>query len=542
MHGRLSALLIVLGGCAQGGAPRIEIVADQVAVVGKELSVWIVGTDPDGDELTYAFEAPAVPLAGNTARMGTGANGQGLFTFTPLAQQIGEQLFDFVVSDGSFEARTSARIDVRSAAGSDSAPIFREPLASGAVLDLGVDTCATVDVLVEDADSSRIELRMDEPIVEGAELFVGDSGLEGTWSWCPTPEQRASQAHHEVVFVADDGDSSAVRKSFLVVVRPADPGECPGEVPVVTHTPQDAATLSDIEIAARVTDDTGVSGTPFVLYSTEDPGTPPDYGAMSLAAFELQIGGATDGEWLARVPNPVAADDEGSATTLYYAISVVDVDGCGVDDPNGAVHTIEVTHPGGEGAGLCEMCSYDSQCGGPGDHCLAQEGEGRCATACASDAECDDGFVCSAAALTSIEGATGRQCIPAQGLCGADSCIDDGFEPNDGVGAALAKPRLPQGTHADLQLCAGNDDWYAFVLGYRAKVRVDLDGPALPDLDLVLASDGGVVFDASEGAQSTESVLTGCLDPADYLVHVYSIFADFEAPADYALSLTLEPC
>jgi hypothetical protein len=470
VHGRLSALLIALGGCVQGSAPRIELVDDQVAVVGKELSVWIVGTDPDGDELTYAFEAPAVPLAANTARMGTGANGQGLFTFTPVAQQIGEQLFDFVVSDGSFEARTSARIDVRSAAGSESAPIFREPLASGAVLDLGVDTCATVDVLVEDSDSSQIELRMEEPILAGSELWVGDNGLEGTWSWCPTPEQRASLAPHEIVFVADDGDSAVVRKSFLVVVRPADPGECPGELPVVTHTPQDAATLADIEIVARVTDDSGVSGTPFVLYATEDPGTPPDYGAMSLAAFALQVGGATDGEWLARVPNPVADGEEGSTRTLYYAISVLDVDGCGVDDPSGAVHTIEVTHPGSDG-----------------------------------------------------------------------SCIDDAFEPNDGVGAALGNAPLPPGTHAGLQLCAGNDDWYAFLLGQRARVRVDLDGAATPDLDLVLASEGGVVFDTSEGPQSTESIVTGCLDPADYVVRVYSIF-DFATPADYALSLTLEPC
>lgn len=470
MHGRLSALLIVLGGCAQGSAPRLEIVDDQVAVVGKELSVWIVGTDPDGDDLTYAFEAPAVPLAANTARMGTGANGQGLFTFTPVAQQIGEQLFDFVVSDGSFEARTSARIDVRSATGSESAPIFREPLASGAVLDLGEDTCTTVDVLVEDSDSAHIELRMAEPIIAGSELSVGDGGLEGTWSWCPTPEQRASLAPQEVVFVADDGDSAAVRKSFLVVVRPADPGECPGEPPVVTHTPQDAATLGDIEIVARVTDDSGVSGTPFVLYTTEDPGTPPDYGAMSLSAFVPQVGGATDGEWLARVPNPVVADDEGSTRTLYYAISVVDVDGCSVDDPTGAVHTIEVTHPGAAG-----------------------------------------------------------------------SCIDDGFEPNDGVGAALANAPLPPGMQAGLRLCSGNDDWYAFALDSRAKVRVDLGGPAMPDLDLVLANDGGVIFDASEGSQSTESVLTGCIDPADYLVRVYSIF-DFDAPADYTLSLTLEPC
>ena len=50
----LSALLVpALAACGDSGAPSIQPIDDQTAEVGKETSIEIAATDPDGDELAF---------------------------------------------------------------------------------------------------------------------------------------------------------------------------------------------------------------------------------------------------------------------------------------------------------------------------------------------------------------------------------------------------------------------------------------------------------------------------------------------------------
>ena len=42
--------------------------------------------------------------------------------------------------------------------------------------------------MIQDADSTQVEIGQEPPLIDGATLEQTD-GLEATWSWCPTPEQ-----------------------------------------------------------------------------------------------------------------------------------------------------------------------------------------------------------------------------------------------------------------------------------------------------------------------------------------------------------------
>lgn len=533
------ATLVCALGCEAGAGglpPRIEAMPDEIAVVGQAQDIWILGSDPEGDALRYTFES-ALPLQESTTQIATSANGHGLFTITPLVDQIGEQFIDFIVSDGAAEDRYTIRLEIRSAAGSDATPVFRRPVASGAVVDLAETTCVELEIEVDDSDSSEITLAMAEPILEGSELTTATDGRTAHWRWCPEPQQLQATSEHELVLLADDGESIPVEKRFVIVVRNDEGGECGGSQPVLVHDPRDATTVADLELEAQMLGSDS-SAAPVLLYATSDPGTPPEYGSMSAAPMQ-STGGDT---WSVVVPNPVTDEGPGAQALLYYVVSAVGAEGCVVDHPATGVHVMTVTNPGGEGGAPCAPCSGDAQCGGSSDLCLAQPGGSACASVCEEPGDCPAGFACSPEPLVSVQGAAQRQCVPVAGACvDASPCVGDPFEPNDAVAEALAKPPLASGETPGLTLCPGDDDWFFVSLSSRTKVVAELIGSPQTDLDLVLTSDGGVIVAASEGATSEELLTSSCLNPGSYLLRVYSIFETSAASADYTLNLATDP-
>jgi len=515
----------------KGEGPRIATIEDQVAVVGETLELWIVATDPDGDPLRYRFET-ALAQAETTAAIGTAGGGRGLFTLTPMVEQIGEHYVDFLVDDGTHEDRYPVRIEVRSAVGSDATPVFRRPVGSGAVVQVEDDPCVELDVEVEDQDSAELTLRMADPVLMGSTLEVGGDGHVARWRWCPTPEQLATSTQHELVLVADDGESEPVEKRYVFVVRHDGPGTCFDDVPIIVHQPRDYATAADLEVEVEVTGGS-IASPPVLLYTTTAPGPVVDYAQMDAVPLQPE----PDGTWHATVPNPAAGQGPGAQAQLHYLVSAAGAGGCTVDHPTEGVHSVTVTAPTGTGAGLCEACSSDAQCGAGSDLCLAQPGGSACGQACLEAGDCPTGFACSPQSLASVDGASGRQCIPLSGGChDPGTCIADALEPNDGVGQALEAGPLMPGQYSGLTLCPGDDDWHAISLGARASITAELAGDEHPDLDLVLTSAGGVVVSSSETPSSYELLTSPCLMPGDYLVRVYSIF-EIEDASDYTLTV-----
>lgn len=542
----MCTFVLALVGCKGGAGPEIAPIADQVAVVGQQLTIDVYASHPDGKGITFSFEAAALPDRDATTSMNIAPDGHAVFRFTPRASQIGTQFVDFIASDGKNRDQLTILIEVKSAAGSGTLPIFRKPLGSGTVLDLQRADCVEVPVEIEDSDSSTIDLTVVPPLIADSELSATSDGLSGTWSWCPNRQQIQAGDRYDLTLSADDGDNPPALKDYVVVLRKRRGDDCPGEAPVIEHTATSFSTQLDLEIRARVSDDKGLKHPPILLYSTESPGNPIDFSKMTLLDMELVEGNMQSGTWAAWVPNPTV-NEVGSTSSLYYIISATDDDDeegdCDhlTDHPAEGTHKVDVTNDGQGSAGVCAHCSADVQCGDEGDLCLPlASGQSRCGTACSADSECPETHICSPSPVASIGGASGRQCIPNSGSCGgsAGTCVDDDAEPDDNPTQAAELGALPPSTPIDAVLCPDNEDWYMVQLSARSRIDATLDGDFPPDMDLQLTNAAGEVITQSLGLDSSENLVSNCLDAATYFLRVFSVSTtEF---GDYTIAFTAD--
>jgi Bacterial pre-peptidase C-terminal domain/Bacterial Ig domain len=526
--------LATLVACGNGGAPELSGLTDQVAQVGTELQVDLNGTDPDGDQLAYGFRAADLPDVDDQAMVTVSPSGVGVFRWTPLAADVGEHSFDFTASDGSNTTTVTVTIDVKSAIGSATSPVFRQPLGSGTTIDLSKKKCVDLSVVVEDQNTAQITIGQEDPKIDGAELSQ-DDGLSATWHWCPTKEQEA-ESRYTLVLSADDGENPKTLKNYLVVLRGNTGTNCPGGAPVITHTPQNAQTIVDLTIDAQVTDDKGLKEAPLFYYSETPPATPPNLSQMiQLSTLKIE-GSATNAVYAADVPNPVASLPAGTTKTLYYVFVADDDD----DETGNCDHTttsqvfqMTVTSSGPTNQAVCSTCSSDAQCG-TGDLCVfvGSQGQTRCLQSC--EGGCPTGYTCSNEPVFSVDGEQANQCIPQSGSCDAPTgaCADDDNEEDDTRAAASANasvdgPMAP-GTY-DYVSCPkstpptsgakSDDDWHQIVVTEDTKLDLWLYGNGESDLDLHLYRSNETVLSKSTSLTADENIVK-CLTPGTYYVKV----------------------
>ncbi len=533
--------------CSSSG-PQIEGLEDRVAAVGTELVIELSARSDGGDEVQFSYASNAsidADRGGLNQRPGDSA----IFTWTPTARDIGIHTFDFTAKNSTGSSTETITIEVRSAIGLDSLPVFRRPLGAGTALDVAEDDCIEVEILVDDQDSAEVVLSQEEPRIEGSEL-VQDDGLHGLWSWCPSKAQKAAQDRYMLTIGADDGDNSIALKHYQVILRDSTDRICPGEDPIIEHTAASAETANGIILSATVQDDIGIHGA-VSLYYSDAPGTdPPDLGSMVLAPMDLISGSVKSGTWKVTLPNPVVDEEPGATATIYYAIVADDNDDKVGSCDNSTTQTFEmlVTNVGGTGElGQCEPCTSDRQCGGDDDLCLAvgPEAEPFCFTACEDDSQCSAGYQCSPQPLNSADGNSGRQCIPEDESCSGFSCTDDALEQNDGFTQSVP---LAPGSHDDLRLCpfklyAADEDWYELTIEEDSDVAIAIDGAVDPNIDLRLLSADGTLIAVSEDFGSTDS-LSRCLPPGQYYLRAYSyLFYSFSEDMgnDYRIDYTQTP-
>jgi len=512
----------------------MEPLSDQIAFANSEFSLAVIASDPDGDELSFSFSSE-LSGADQRATITQTQPGRALFSWTPLASDVGQYAFDFTASDGELNTTQSISINVTNSSGDFNAPFFVKPLGTGTTVDLEIQQCAEVPIVVEDHDSASVELGQQEPLIVGAQLEQSGE-LTGNWTFCPTKEQAASDDRFTLTLSADDGSATTL-KEYLIVLRSGDGSDCPGDPPLVTHVAEDASTVVDVAITATVSDDLGMKYEPLLYFSTTAPSNPPDLSAMTQLTMTLLDGDDKSGTWGADIPNPVAAESAGSTAQLYYLIVAQDNDDTmGTCDhitqsPSTGVHQITVTNPGGSGGlGLCESCTADAQCGDAGDNCVVMGGAPHCFTACDSDSDCATDYYCSFSEFTSVDNASARQCIPNDYECDTTSssgnCTDDAYEDNDSLAAATSKPELTTGTYDSLVSCplptSGDDeDWYRIEISSDSEITLSIAGGTSTDLDLALTDESGTVLDKSDSLSSNETV-TICVTPGTYYVRVYA--------------------
>jgi hypothetical protein len=519
--------------CGPGSPPVLSGLTDQVAQVGTELMVNLHATDADGDPLTYKFHSADLTDLDGHAQVTVSPSGTGVFKWTPTPADVGRHAFDFTVSDASHDTTATINIDVRSAIGSATAPVFRQPLGSGTTLDLTQQACVDVDIVIDDSDSSTVRITQADPVIDGAQLNIRD-GHTATWHWCPTRAQQA-QARYMLALSADDGDNPKAVKNYLVVLRGDSGTSCPGTPPVISHTPHDVSSIVDLAIDATISDDKGIKDAPLFYYSMTAPAaTPPDLSKMTQLTMKATSGGPTNGVYEATVPNPVAQMPAGTKQTLYYVIVANDS-----DDPTGTcnhtttsqVYSMTVTSTGTADLPICAACTSDAQCG-TGDECVRMGSSGAmfCLQACDSSSSCPAGYTCSTSPVTSVDGAMARQCEPDSGSCQmtTTSCADDSWEVNDSPSDALANPALTPGSY-DLVSCPqpgddffANDDWFRIVVPSDQQIDLKIAGGSATDLDLFLYDASGDLVTWSAGVGSSEEI-TLCLSAGTYYVWVAGI-------------------
>jgi hypothetical protein len=520
------ASLATLVAC-NGDAPELIGLSDQVAQVGTELKLDLNGTDPDGDKLSYDFRAAGLDLK-SRAMITISPSGAGVFRWTPIAADVGEHAFDFIVSDGSNDTVVTININVKSALGSATSPVFRQPLGTGTTIDLGKQRCIDLSVVIEDQDTAQVDILQEEPLIEGARLTQED-GHTATWKWCPNRAQEGEQ-RHTLVLAADDGDNPKTIKNYLIVLRgTADNASCPGEAPVISHTPQNQTTRLDLKPAATITDDKGLKDAPLFYYSLTNPGTTPNLAQMTQVTMVKQSGSNTNGTWAPTIPNPVASAADGTTRTIYYVIVADDNDDLmGNCDHTtvSKVYEMTVTAGGSTTAGVCGACTADSQCG-TGNLCvyMGSMGDSYCLKGCSGG--CPTGYSCSASPIWSVNGASAYQCVPQSGSCLAPTgtCQDDAWEENDTRSQAALNPAMGVNLYS-LVSCpsttssyVADEDWYKIVLGSDSRVDLEIAGDGATDLDMHLYRNDGTVVTKSTSYTSDEAINT-CLKSGTYYVRV----------------------
>ncbi len=518
--------------CSSGSPPELSGLSDQVAQVGTELKIDLNGTDKDGDQLSYRYRI--ADIQNDSAQITQSPSGAGVFRWTPLAADVGEHAVDFIVSDGDHDTTVTINIDVRSAIGSATAPIFRQPLGTGTQMDLQTVKCLDLDVVVEDQDSAQVTLALEEPFPLGMTLDQED-GLTGKVRWCPTREQE-SENRYTIAISADDGDNPKIIKNYLIVLRGGASNNCPGAAPVITHTPSNQTTIVDLTIDATVSDDKGLKEAPLFYYSTTNPGATPNLGPGGMTQTTMIK--ITGNIYAADVPNPVANLPAGQSRTLYYVIVADDDD----DETGNCDHTTQsqvysmvVTSSGSANLGICAPCTTDAQCGA-GDLCtyIGTMGATYCLQACGSG--CPSGYACSAGEIYSVNGNSALQCVPSNGSCIAPTapCVDDSNEEDDNqtqanANAAVDGPMTP-GDIFDGVMCPkvpqpqygskADDDWRKLVIsGSSKQVRLELTGTGEADLDLQIYNTTGGLVSKSTTLGYYEDIQK-CLAPGTYYVKV----------------------
>ena len=170
-------------------APELDKIGNRRAPIGKQLSIEVEATDPDGDSLSYSVFG-ALPDGSKFSK------DTHTFEWTPTAADDGALvILTFAVSDGEDEDRETIQITVT--ASDESTRPELAPIGDQFV-EVGVPYELRLQATDEDGDS--LVYTSNNPLPNGAEL----DSKTGLMTWTPSAEQQGSS--FRVSFVVSDGE------------------------------------------------------------------------------------------------------------------------------------------------------------------------------------------------------------------------------------------------------------------------------------------------------------------------------------------------
>ncbi len=192
-HGGVARETVTITVGEANQAPTLAAIGDQTVAEGSLLTIPLVGTDEDGDALTYAVEGPpaGATLSGST------------FTWEPSHTQAGEYSVTFTVADQ--HGGVAREIIIITVAETNQAPELAD------VGNQNADVGKVLTIILEGSDADGDALT---DSVEGQP--TGASLAEQTFSWKPSSAQVGT---YEVTFTVEDGRGGSDSQNVTINVE-----------------------------------------------------------------------------------------------------------------------------------------------------------------------------------------------------------------------------------------------------------------------------------------------------------------------------------
>ena len=503
-------LILVSLSCATSGnrAPSILSLQDQQLVTNQSFQLDVTGFDEDADPISFDFSLNPPPPTPTLASAGIPSlqkvsDYNAVFSWTPGNADIGSYALTLIVRDNQGnQSQETINLEVVDAGLSNGQwGRFTEPVGEAAVLNLDEATCfvTTVAIQADQLAPEEIDIVLAPPSPSNASL-IAEGFKRYRLTWCPEPQAGTNQVNFPFVFKANTSRGfPPFEKRFLVRLRSSTSDNCPGSAPTINHqVPEDYRGVENVELELEVSDDIGVKSAPTLFYQiipTQNNAQGPDANAWTSIVMNGQLmngqGNYESNVWTGVIP----AQTYPEPVIVYYRFLVSDD-----DDPDGVTcdHTVEsevfqVAYQWDPnlatiGAGLCESCVDDIQCGNSNDHCLnnGQSEIGICGQSCSLslDQGCPQGYRCQEA--LSLNQVSSLQCV-SENACGG-ACLPDRFEAaTSGQITAMGQPanEIEVGFYDMLSICGGDTDHYLIDIpsGLSLTARIEFQH-SQGDLDL----------------------------------------------------------
>ena len=558
-------LLFTSLSCATSGnrAPSILSLQDQQLVTNQSFQLDVTGFDEDADPIDFEFSLSPPPPTPTLASAGIPSlqkvsDYNAVFSWTPGNADIGSYALTLIIKDNQGnQSQETINLEVVDAGiGGGQWGRFTSPVGEAAVLNLDETACfeTTVSVEADQLAPEEISVMLAPPSPSSASL-IADGFKSYRLTWCPEPQASNNQVNFPFVFRANTSRGfPSFEKRFLVRLRSSTSANCPGSAPTLNHqVPADYRGVENLELELEVTDDIGVKSAPTLFYqivSSQNPTQAPDVNAWTSIVMNGQfMNGMTTNVsniWTAIIPAQVYSEP----VTIYYRFLVSDD-----DDPDGVTcdHSVESevfqiayqwdTSLAMLGAGLCEPCVDDIQCGNSGDLCLnhGQADLGICGQTCSLDQGCPQGYRCQEA--QSINQISSLQCV-SDNSCGV-ACLPDRFEaatPNQTMTMGYPASEIEAGFYDMLSICGGDEDHYIIDIpsGLSLTARIEFQH-SQGDLDLraqALNPMNSIPSTTSLNVTNFEEVTLSCV-PVDTEALI-EVFGYEGSENQYTLSVQVE--
>ncbi|NQT34370.1 tandem-95 repeat protein, partial [bacterium] len=173
--------------------PTWDDVPDNAAVnEAVELVISVVGSDPDGDDISIAYSSNDIPEA---ADFTDHTDGTGTFTWTPTYDDAGDYTATFTISDDEFNVATNVQITVNNM---NRPPVWDNVPGNEIVLENNELTFA---VDASDPDGDNLSLRASSDDLPDGWGFTDNEDGSGLFEWTPGYDDAGN--YSLTLFVSD---------------------------------------------------------------------------------------------------------------------------------------------------------------------------------------------------------------------------------------------------------------------------------------------------------------------------------------------------